>query len=180
VVYLGYPLNFGHKNIIKYCNRPYDSVEEMDESIITNWNSVVEPLDIVYHLGDFSFRKPLDYINRLNGYIKIIPGSHDKEIQSSGAEMMLRKFVFSPISEISVDIDGRQQSIVLCHYSMRKWDKSHYGSWHLWGHSHGNLPAYGLSFDVGVDTNNFYPYSLKDVATKMKTLSREFVLEQYR
>lgn len=170
--------HFGHRKIIEYCDRPFTSVEEMDEVLIQNWNNVVQPLDVVYHLGDFCFGKPMKYIERLNGYIKIIPGSHDKELQRSGAEMMLRKFVFEKITEVKVGIHGENQLIVMCHYAMRKWNKSHYGSWHLYGHSHGNLPPLGLSFDVGVDTNNYYPYSLEDVVNKMSTLSREFVIKE--
>lgn len=163
--------HFGHTNIIKYCNRPFNTIEEMDSEIIFRWNSVVKDGDVVYHLGDFCFGKPISYIERLNGYLKIIPGSHDKEIQRSGAELMLRKFVFEKLTEIKVDINGINQLVVLCHYAMRSWNKSHYGSWHLYGHHHGKLPPSGLSFDVGVDTNNFYPYSLKDVADKMKSLT---------
>ena len=53
---------------------------------------------------------------------------------------------------------------------MRSWNKSHYGSWCLWGHHHNNLEPYGLSFDVGQDTHNFYPYSLNEICDKMKTL----------
>ena len=87
---------------------------------------------------------------------------------------MIRKFIYGSLLEIKLD----GQLIVLCHYSMRKWNKSHYGSWHLYGHSHGNLPPLGLSFDVGVDTNDYYPYSLDDVSNKMKTLSREFVIKE--
>jgi calcineurin-like phosphoesterase family protein len=53
---------------------------------------------------------------------------------------------------------------------MRSWPLSHYASWHLFGHHHGRLESYGLSFDCGTDTNNFYPYSLDDVCKKMATL----------
>ena len=61
-------------------------------------------------------------------------------------------------------------SITLCHYAMRSWERSHYATWHLYGHHHGKLPPYGLSFDVGVDCWNFYPVSLDQVKEKMATL----------
>ena len=56
---------------------------------------------------------------------------------------------------------------------MRVWDRSHYGSWHLFGHSHGALPGYGLSLDVGVDCTGFKPISLEQVAEKMATISEK-------
>jgi calcineurin-like phosphoesterase family protein len=166
--------HFGHKNVIALCNRPYESLEEMDESLITNWNNMVKFGDVVYHLGDFAFGDPWKYFDRLNGFIKIIPGSHDKVLTRDIKQGMSRKIVFERLTEINID----HQLIVLCHYAMRSWNKSHYGSWHLYGHHHGNLPPHGLSFDVGVDTNDYYPYSLEDVANKMKTLSREFVIKE--
>jgi calcineurin-like phosphoesterase family protein len=53
---------------------------------------------------------------------------------------------------------------------MRSWDKSHYASWCLFGHHHGSLELYGLSFDVGVDCWNFFPVSLEQIDKKMSTL----------
>jgi len=57
--------HFGHKNVIKYCNRPYSSVEEMDKILITNWNKEVAPDDIVYHLGDFALSADKEYISSI-------------------------------------------------------------------------------------------------------------------
>ena len=72
--------HFNHANIIKYCNRPFSSVEEMNEPIIANWNKVVSQGDTVYHLGDFALgNKSLipDFLERLNGHISFIMGNHD-------------------------------------------------------------------------------------------------------
>lgn len=171
--------HFGHSKIIEYCDRPFTSVEEMDETLIQNWNNVIGVDDVVYHLGDFSFVKPLKYLERLNGYINIIPGSHDKKFKKNlSFDSIPKSLILPSIAEIKVNIDGINQLIVMCHYSMRSWNKSHYGTWHFYGHHHGKLPPHGLSFDVGVDTNDYYPYSLEDVVNKMKTLSREFVIKE--
>ena len=72
--------HFWHDNIIKFCNRPFNSIEEMNDTIIENWNKVVGKNDIVFHLGDFCFcgsDKFKDIIERLNGYIYLILGNHD-------------------------------------------------------------------------------------------------------
>ena len=69
-----------------------------------------------------------------------------------------------------------KQAIVLCHYCMRVWPKSHYGSWQLFGHSHGGLPGVGKQMDVGVDTNSYYPYSLGEIKEIMKDKPDNFNL----
>jgi calcineurin-like phosphoesterase family protein len=70
-----------------------------------------------------------------------------------------------------LDEYGNKRTIVLCHYAMRSWPLSHYASWHLFGHHHGRLESYGLSFDCGVDANNYYPVSLEKVEKRMSRLT---------
>ena len=154
--------HFGHKNIIKYCNRPFSSVEEMDETMIENWNAKVKPNDTIYHLGDFSFSKnPQQYFKRLNGRKILIRGNHDGlAIVDLGWDGVHHYY------ELKVG----KQLIVLFHYGMRVWNGSHHGSWHLYGHSHGKLPSSGLSFDAGVDCHNFSPISYDEVKIKMESL----------
>ena len=70
-------LHFGHKNILKYCNRPWNSVEEMDEGLIQNWNNTVGKDDIIFNLGDFAFasnQRWRELISRLNGKHYLILG----------------------------------------------------------------------------------------------------------
>jgi len=167
--------HFGHEKIITYCNRPFQSIQEMDETIIYNINSIVKKEDALYVLGDFALNSPDYYAKRLNVYeINFIPGSHNEKLPhylNIDCETRLNLpslYEFYP--EGLKDEYGNKRLIVLCHYSMRSWNKSHYASYHLFGHHHGNLSPYGLSFDCGVDTNNFFPYSLDDVERKMKTL----------
>ena len=67
--------HFGHKNVIRYCNRPFASATEMDERLIENWNKIVGPDDLIYHLGDFTLLGEdlaAGYFQRLNGKIHII------------------------------------------------------------------------------------------------------------
>lgn len=74
--------HFGHENIITYCGRPFKNAAEMDEVIITNWNTVVKPEDTVFHLGDFAFASKEEiaaYRSALNGRIVLIMGNHDRQ-----------------------------------------------------------------------------------------------------
>jgi calcineurin-like phosphoesterase family protein len=153
--------HFGHANIIKYCNRPYKTVDEMDEDLIRSWNSVVGKHDTVYHLGDFSM-KPADYyISRLNGHIHLIIGNHEKEALKVRGR-------FASVHDLH-SIKHGEQGIILCHYAMRVWNKSHHGYWHLYGHSHGTLPddPNSKSLDVGVDCWNFAPVSMEQLTQAM-------------
>jgi len=162
MIYFSSDKHFNHKNILRYSNRPFSTVEEMNEEIIGRHNSRVNPEDTVYDLGDFAFSNHKYFLSRLNGNIIRIKGSHDRDMKSP------RMLVIKP--EGLLDEYGNQRSITLCHYAMRTWETSHYGSFHLFGHSHGNLEPYGLSFDVGVDCWNYYPVSLDEVCAKMATL----------
>jgi len=168
--------HFGHANIIKYCERPFSSLEEMDETLIENWNNAVKPNDTIYHLGDFSLagkEAARVYFLRLNGNIFIVPGGHDRKwlkgeryFSRSGHPITM----LPPLYTFTVSLPDTKhpQPIVLCHYSMRVWDRAHYGSWHLYGHSHGNLPSLKNSLDVGVDCWAYRLLSLDNVHREMK------------
>lgn len=72
---------FNHINIIKYCNRPFDNVKQMNEILIKNWNKFITTEDTIYHLGDFALGRKeniTDIVNQLNGNKYIIIGNHDK------------------------------------------------------------------------------------------------------
>ena len=153
--------HFGHKNIIKYAHRPFNSVEEMDESLISYWNTIVTPEDIIYHLGDFAFSKnPEKYFYRLNGKKILICGNHDSQLTKQLQWDKVRDY-------LEIKVNG--QFIVLMHYAMKVWNKSHYGSWQLYGHSHGTLPddSNSRSMDVGVDCFNYAPVSFETLEILM-------------
>lgn len=156
--------HFDHANIIRYCNRPFTTVGSMNAVMIDNWNSVVHPVDdVVYVLGDFCMggkKVARKFFSRLNGRIIVVPGSHDRRWIDGSAPTFSRKVtVLFPLTTITIE----KQPIVLCHYAMRVWNKSHYNSWQLYGHSHGKLPPMGKQHDVGVDNNNFYPVSFDQI-----------------
>jgi calcineurin-like phosphoesterase family protein len=141
-------LHLGHKNIIKYCARPWASVAEMDEALIENWNAVVEPGDEVWDLGDVAFcAKParvFELLRRLNGRHHLILGNHDAPWIRDSAD-------FASFHDGLHEITVEGQPIVLCHYALREWRNDLRGAWHLFGHTHGLLRPFGKSVDVGVD-----------------------------
>ena len=83
--------HFNHFNIIRYTNRPFKTLDEMNSTLIKNHNERVKPEDTVYFLGDFIFKNSLggkvgeglpdkaeDWVKKLNGNIVFIAGNHDK------------------------------------------------------------------------------------------------------
>lgn len=120
----------------------------MNEFIIAQHNALVGKGDVVYHLGDFTFNGRDRFLRRLKGSHVFLRGNHDH-----------KRYKDPEVRYIKVE----GQRIVLCHYAMRVWAESHYGSWQLYGHSHGTLPPVGKQLDVGVDTNGFKPYSFDDI-----------------
>jgi calcineurin-like phosphoesterase family protein len=157
--------HLGHKNIIRYCNRPFDSVEAMNCAILERLNSSVKTNDVLYFLGDFCIG-PKARALALRREIRCkkifaVPGNHDKDTRKLTQE-------FSWLGDLAeVSISG--QRIVLCHYAMRVWNHSSHGAWHLYGHSHGRLsaPDGSLSMDVGVDTHDFSPWSFDEIRDRM-------------
>lgn len=162
-------LHLFHDNCIKYCNRPFVNVDEMNSTIIANWNNKIKPDDSVFLLGDLSFGKPEQtetILKELNGNIYLIRGNHDHP----GKLYSLSKyFTFErdlvTIEVPDVDIQRGFQPIVLCHYALLSWDRQHYGSWMLHGHAHGNISfqAGVKRLDVGVDVHNFTPISYQEI-----------------
>lgn len=145
--------HYGHANIIGYCNRPFESVMEMDLELIRRHNAVVSAGDTVVHAGDFTLAPKAvaeRYLSRLVGTHVFVRGSHDYWLPKTAKRIWSRT------------VNG--QYVVVCHYAMRTWEKSHYGSWQLYGHSHGMLPPIGKQWDIGVDNNGFAPVSFEQLA----------------
>ncbi len=169
--------HFGHKNIIKFSERPFKDVDEMDEFMIQKWNEKVTPEDEVYHLGDVGLNSPgklRKILDRLNGKIYLINGNHEKSAQACHSRFEWIKDYYELVIKDETFKKG-QQLIVLSHYAMRVWNASHWGTYQLYGHSHGNLPRdpNALSFDVGVDCHDFAPISYEEVKEIMKTKTWE-------
>jgi calcineurin-like phosphoesterase family protein len=155
--------HFGHARILELAHRPFDSVEDMDATMIARWNERVAPGDLVYHLGDFAFADHTPYLARLKGQKRLVVGNHDWTARVKKAEGWS---TVDHLLHIKVD----DTPIVLCHYGLRVWNGSHHGALHFYGHSHGNLPGDTQSLDVGVDCWDFRPIGLDEIRARLVTL----------
>lgn len=155
-----------HTNIIKYCNRPFSSIEEMNEKLIQYWNETISNDDIVFHLGDFAFCGPTktqEIKEQLNGRIILIKGNHDYK-----STLKLFDDVFD---QLLLNLNG--DLVYLNHYPFLTFaDQNCY---QLHGHLHlckgKNVNKYNLNsrqYDVGVDLNNYSPVSWTDIKEKLK------------
>lgn len=130
--------HFWHNNVIRYCNRPYSNIDEMNEDLVNKWNSVVNPEDTVYILGDFSlaFRPVEIYPHRLNGTKYLVPGNHDfchsyhkKSRNKENQEKWIRRYTecgFIILSEqTTLDIPG-VATFNLCHHPYELVDNESY------------------------------------------------------
>lgn len=165
-------LHFCHENVISYSNRPFTTVDEMNETLISRWNGKISKQDTVYILGDVAFAnaaKTAEILDRLQGQKILVYGNHDRNIRKN--KTLRDKFVkCEDYLEVKIRIDeNEKQNIVLCHYAMITWNRRHRGAWMLHGHSHGTLdyPFQGKILDVGVDCHNYVPISFDEVARIM-------------
>lgn len=151
----------GHELMRRF--RGSASVRAMEELLIVNHNAVVHKGDRVIHVGDFAFRgepkRARAILAQLNGSHHLVIGNHDDRdtlnLPWAGTpqHMMMMK-------------DG---DVRLCiqHYALRTWPGYHRGVIHLYGHSHGRIPADDRSCDVGVDAWNLTPTCIEQIKARL-------------
>ncbi len=154
-------LHLGHKNIIKYCNRPFESVEEMNKVLIENWNSIVDEDDIIYFLGDFclgNYETFKNFAKMLNGHKRFIMGNHDhfskKQIKAAGFELVEK--------ELLLKIDDL--NLHLFHYPIEVEN----GEILVYGHVHEkfvNLQSRAVC--VCVEQTNYRPIELNELLERI-------------
>lgn len=164
-------LHFWHKNICKYCNRPYSNIEDMNEAIINNWNTVVQDDDIVYLLGDMGFcgiEKLRPLISQLKGHIRLVQGNHDsdKVVNRLIEEGLIEGVATLCHITIIGDEECPDQELTLCHFPMIDWYNKEKGAWMIHGHQHqlSNTPSCSVAhWDVGLDRNYMTPISFNQL-----------------
>ena len=157
--------HFNHKNIIKYCNRPFETVEKMNEIMIENWNKCVRKDDIVFHLGDLGFGKQENLkpiIDRLNGKKYLIQGNHDRLTKTQYKELGFEWIKYKSYMFLS-DVK------ILFTHRPPIWSQNIDSNLlYIYGHVHGKGSNKINQIDIGTDTNNFTPYNLNDLIISYK------------
>lgn len=162
-------LHIGHENVIKHCNRPFDSVEEMNETLVANWNRKVHKNDDVYIVGDMFFRSsitPSEFLDRLKGRKHLVIGNHDK---SWLRYTNVAKY-FVEVEHLIVFNDGNRW-LTLSHYPMMAWRGSCTKGFLIYGHIHNAqndtywplLKTMKTALNAGVDVNGFEPVTFNEL-----------------
>lgn len=154
-------LHLNHENIISYCNRPFNSVREMNRVLIRNWNFVVKPEDTVFYVGDMTLGNADTFIEQLNGNIFFIWGNHDETED------------FSSMHE-SVCLSYRGTEFLFIHNPRMKPDE--FDGWTIHGHFHNNNPELYPFFDpknkkvnVSAEMIRYNPYPLDRIVDLINT-----------
>ena len=166
--------HWGQQNIIRYLQRPFNDIKEMDETLIANWNNIVGKDDIIFHLGNFAkggIVKWNKILERLNGKKYLITSYHDMKTIGKG-QIRLEHVAM----QMLINIGGQQ--IYLNHSPLLFYGESK-NTWQLYGNVHTNLHHTGTNrsiidnllptqYDVGVDNNNFTPVSYEQICAKIQ------------
>ena len=188
MIYFTADTHFCHSNIIGSCQRPFNDVSEMNVQIINNWNTMITNHDDIYILGDFMYKgdpkEANDILSKLKGKKYLVKGNHEKYLENPH----FKPGVFEWVKDYFV-LSYKGMDIVLFHFPIFQWHKSHKGSIHLYGHIHNRairIPEFGenikvlgpKAINVGVDVNDFYPVSIEQILGKIKGDSMEKDNEQ--
>jgi len=172
--YFSSDYHFSHTNVIPWSKRPFSSIEENNEVIISNIEKALKPGDELYFLGDLSWdvnftRVFFERIKKAHIQFHWILGNHEK-----GSDLYRKQCAsMSSLKDVYI---GDKLPVVLCHYPMLTWNKSHYNSFMLYGHHHANSngtvelvhKAEGKMLNVNVEFHNYMPWSEEEIVEYMK------------
>lgn len=174
--------HFGHENILKMCQRPFESVEEMNEAMIDAWNQRVTGNDTVFILGDLFYRcpDPEPILQRLKGKKRLIIGNHDSSWMD---KVDLSRYFVSvdPFLEIT---DG-VRAITLCHYPLLTW-KHKLRTYMVHGHIHNDttsdffplLVARERVLNAGVEVNGYRPVTFEELQKNNQAFKQQWLDRQ--
>lgn len=175
--------HFSHRAILSHTNRPFVDLKEHDDALIENWNRIVPKDGTMIFQGDFSMglkSSKLKWILESLNYEKIylIQGNHEKDIMKKhwarqyfdAISQRIEFEIYDDLGKFTDNKGNKFNIIVADHYPMLSWNKSFHGSYHTFGHTHGNLKVHPHSnaYEVGVDVNNYEPISYQNLMEKFE------------
>ena len=175
MIYYISDLHIGHKNAIRFDERPFSDIDEMESEIIKRWNAKVTADDDVYILGDVFYRYKKDraeFLKKLCGRLHLIIGNHDFDIIKNEAALAC----FESVDKLRQIVDDGRR-VVMCHYPIISWNMKHFGAYHVYGHVHTNVTEETMfmmkqerAFNAGCMLNNYEPCTLSELENN----NREF------
>ena len=170
MTYFTSDLHLRHENIIRFSNRPFSTLDEMNRTLVDNWNSRVTERDDVFVLGDMFYRKKEgveEILKKLKGRKHLIIGNHDYSWMKN---IELIKYFVETETLLVLKEEGRVMT--LCHYPIMSWPHMYHGSYCIFGHIHNNannadywplIESNPYLLNAGVDVNNFYPVTFEEL-----------------
>ena len=168
MVYYTSDLHFGHRKVIEMDGRPFETIEEMDETLIRLWNERVTDEDDVYIVGDFAYHNEYTatwYLRRLMGRKHLIIGNHDHHTIEDPKAMEC----FTLVDKMMRIMD-RDRSVSLCHFPVAEWNGKRRGGYHVHGHIHCRrdevyefMSQYDKALNAGCMINGYRPVTLDEL-----------------
>lgn len=177
--------HFGHKNILRFCNRPWATIAEHDQALIQNWNDIVLEDAVVFHLGDFCYKgggfPTIQHLKGLlHGQIVLIRGNHDPDTRKTQNFQKLQQLFTGVYDLLQIEVEG--QRILMSHYPLLTWPHAYgqHPTWQLFGHVHlrkriTSLDAFTVEqccrptqYEVGVDLNGYRPISFQNLKERIE------------
>ena len=166
-------MHLGHENVLKFDSRPFESVEEMNETLIANWNAKVTDEDDVWILGDFCYcsdKDPSFYLKQLKGRKHLIIGNHDKATIKSVSALKY----FESVERLQ-HIKDRDYNVIVCHFPLATWNAIRRGSYHVYGHIHSDrndvfefMKTRERALNAGCMINNYEPVTIEELIENNK------------
>lgn len=180
--------HIGHANIIKLCDRPFNDVNHMNESIISNYQSIVQPDDTVYFIGDiaWNYQNLPGLLQRLPGHKKLVIGNHDKPFKqvwklNTDPKDYYKFYLDAGFESLDtrLDITIANQLVHLSHFPYRvdnpepEYDDRYRAMrpvddrrFLIHGHQHNKAPFYNgkRQFNVSVEVCNYQPVPISTIA----------------
>lgn len=156
--------HFFHENILKFCNRPFASVGEMNSRILSNFQSVMTPADDLWIVGDVAVVS-IDAADKLTSMLRSVPGRKHLIAGNHDKHWVRGLDVWTSVHDL-LEINDSGTRVTLCHYPMITFAGARRGALQLFGHVHQNWRGSRNSINVGVDVWDFRPVTLPEITAR--------------